>query len=382
MPRMPTPLDESAVFSLVADLVGEELHVKQIESVAHAVLGALHSDRAGVAAIGRAAARERGGVAKHSIKQVDRLLSNHKVDVPRVQRRLIRRIVGQRGEIEVSIDWTEFAPDGHSTVVISMSTTHGRATPLVWMTVESKKLLGRRASYEDKVLKRLAAALPEGVRVTVLADRGFADTGLYALLSAELKFDFVIRFKAGTLVEASNGERRKARDWVPYNGCARRLLEARVTQRRHPVAAVVLVKRAGMKESWCLATSRTDDAETIVRLYSHRFDIEHNFRDQKDRRFGFGLYYATVGTTARRDRLVLVIVLAAMIATVLGAAGETLGLDRQLRANTVRTRTHSLWRQGREYIAGVARAAVAALTREFHRLWYDVPTTDRIYAVL
>lgn len=379
---MPIPLGEEAVFALVEDLVGTELHAKQTYSVAHAVLGALHADRAGVASIGRAAAWRRGVVAKHSIKQVDRLLSNQKVDVRRVQRRLIRRVVGQRKDIVVSIDWTEFAPDGHATVAISLVSNHGRATPLVWKTVESKKLLGRRNSYEDEALARLAAALPEGVHVTVLADRGFADCGLYALLSSELHFDFVIRFKAAVVVEASEGEVRPARDWVPANGQARRLVDARVTRDRHHVAAVVMVKRAGMKDSWCLATSRTDGAETIIGLYRRRFDIEHSFRDQKDRRFGFGLYYATVGTPARRDRLVLIIVLAAFIATTLGAAGESIGLDRKLRANTARTRTHSLWRQGREYVMGVARAAVAEIRRTFYQLWHAVPATSEIYGTL
>jgi hypothetical protein len=346
-------------------------------------LGALHADRAGVAAIGRAAAKIRGVKDKHSIKQVDRLLSNHKVDVPRAQRRLTKRIVGERKDIVVSIDWTEFAPDGHSTVVISLVTNHGRASPLVWMTVESRKLLGRRSSYEDTVLKRLADALPEGVHVTVLADRGFADCGLYALLTDALHFDFVIRFKAVVVVESSNGDVFPARAWVPGNGRTCRLPNARITRNRHPVAAVVMVKRRGMKDSWCLATSRKDDdAETIIALYARRFDIEHNFRDQKDRRFGFGLYYATVGTPSRRDRLMLVIVLATFIATILGAAGESIGLDRTLRANTVQRRTHSLWRQGREYISGVARDAVEHLKQTFYRLWHGVPATTEIYATL
>lgn len=379
---MAAPLGERAVFDLVGDLVGDELHEKQMFSLGHAVLGALHADRAGVAAIGRAAAKVREVSEKHSIKQVDRLLSNEKVDVPRVQRRLVRRLMGERAEAVVSIDWTEFAPDGHSTVVISLTTNHGRATPLVWLTVESRKLLGRRAEYEDKILKRLAAAVPSDLRVTVLADRGFADCGLYALLSDELKFEFVIRFKAGTVVQAANGELRRAGDWVPYNGYARRLPTALVTRRRHEVAAVVVVKHKGMKESWCLATSRTDHPDVIVELYSRRFDIEHSFRDEKDRRFGFGLYYATVGTPSRRDRLMLIIVLAAVISTVLGAAGESMGLDRKLRANTVDRRTHSLWRQGREYIVGVARVAVATLARTFYHLWDSLSVTTETYAVL
>jgi hypothetical protein len=379
---MATPLSAEKVFELVDDLLGEEVHMKRRESIAHAVLGALHADRAGVAAIGRAAAKVRGVNDKHSIKQVDRLLSNHKVDVPRVQRRLTRRIVGERKDIVVSIDWTEFAPDGHSTVVISLVTNHGRASPLVWMTVESRKLLGRRSSYEDTVLKRLAHALPEGVHVTVLADRGFADCGLYALLTDELHFDFVIRFKASVVVESSTGDVFPARAWVPGNGRSCRVTDARITRSRHPVAAVVMVKRRGMKDSWCLVTSRTDEAEIIIALYARRFDIEHNFRDQKDRRFGFGLYYATVGTPGRRDRLVLVIVLATFIATILGAAGESIGLDRMLRANTVQRRTHSLWRQGREYISGVAHDVVDQLKRAFCTFWQAVPTTREIYATL
>src|SRR4051812_38697443 len=37
---------------------------------------------------------------------------------------------------------------------------------------------------------------------------------------------------------------------------------------------------------------------------------------------------------------------AVVLLTLLGAAGESLGMDRHLKSNTVRTRTHSLFRQG------------------------------------
>jgi hypothetical protein len=56
-----------------------------------------------------------------------------------------------------------------------------------------------------------------------------------------------------------------------------------------------------------------------------------------------------------------VLALATALLTLLGAAGEGLGFDRGLRANTVKRRTHSLFRQGREYIAGaIGRLADAA----------------------
>ena len=54
-------------------------------------------------------------------------------------------------------------------------TGHGRATPLLWKTVRSSTLKGNQKRYEEELLYVLRAAVPEGVKVTVVADRGFAD---------------------------------------------------------------------------------------------------------------------------------------------------------------------------------------------------------------
>jgi|SRR5271166_6349308 len=48
----------------------------------------------------------------------------------------------------------------------------------------------------------------------------------------------------------------------------------------------------------------------------------------------------------RRDRLLLLNALAILLLTLLGAAGESLGMDRSLRTSTVKRRVHSLFRQG------------------------------------
>ena len=378
------PLEYDAVHKFVQDLVGETLHPKQVDSVAHAVVGAIHTDVASITVIGRAAARAREVSEKHSIKQVDRLLANSKVDAFEVMQHVVPVLVAGRSRIVVAVDWTEFASNGHSTVAVSMITEHGRATPLMWLTVATKKLKKRRSQFEDRVLWRLRLALPEHVHVTVLADRGFADTGLFWTLQEKMRFDYVIRFKAGTFVESADGDARPAGEWVPSNGQAKRLIQPLMTRKRRRVPAVVCVKRAGMKDSWCLVTSLKDaTAEDIVQLYGCRFDIEHTFRDQKDWRFGLALDHMTLGTPGRRDRMLLVLAQATMFSVIVGAAGERLGLDRTLRANTeTRKRTHSLLRQGREYMAGVARVVIADVRRTFHALWTELRVTDRIYALL
>jgi len=70
-----------------------------------------------------------------------------------------------------------FAPygDDHTTLVASLITKHGRATPLLWNTVKKSTLAGHRNQHEDELLEHLRDSMPEGVTVTILADRGFGD---------------------------------------------------------------------------------------------------------------------------------------------------------------------------------------------------------------
>ena len=72
--------------------------------------------------------------------------------------------------------------------------------------------------------------------------------------------------------------------------------------------------------------------------------MERGFRDTKDLRFGMGLKATHIKNPARRDRLLLRNALAIVLLTLLGVAGESLGMDRHLRANTVKYRMHSLFR--------------------------------------
>ena len=102
-----------------------------------------------------------------------------------------------------------------------------------------------------------------------------------------------------------------------------------------------------MTEPCCLAASDPQaTAAVLVDHYAKRWTIEPAFRDTKDLRFGMGLSFTRIGEPTRRDRLLLVSAFATALLTLLGAVGESLGLDRLLKSNTSKTRTHSLFRQG------------------------------------
>ncbi len=246
----------------------------------------------------------------------------------------------------VAMDWTDFDADGQTTLALNKITSHGRATPLLWLTVMKDDLKNKRNAYEDACLKRLSEVLPDGVRVTILADRGFGDTKLFSYLGT-LGFDYVIRFRGNTHVTAITGERRAAADWVGKGGRAVKLSGAALTASEHPVGAVVCVHAKDMKEPWCLATSLGDaTAREIVGAYAKRWTIEPSFRDVKDLRFGMGMSFLRISRPDRRDRLLLVNAFAVHLLTMLGTAGEEIGMDRHLKSNTSKTRTHSLFRQG------------------------------------
>ena len=231
--------------------------------------------------------------------------------------------------------------------MLSLLTRHGRATPLVWLTVDTATLKDRRNDYEYQVLVRLADALPAPVRVCIVADRGFGDQKLYGVLSEELKFDYVIRFRGNITVTAADGEMRTAAAWVGAGGRARVLRGALVTAERYQVGTVLCVQDKAMKQAWCLATNSTDaTAKALMSLYGKRWGIECGLRDTKDLRFGMGMGSIHVSTPERRDRLWLLNAFAIALLTLLGAAGEALGYDRYLKSNTTTRRTHSLFRQG------------------------------------
>ena len=83
-----------------------------------------------------------------------------------------------------------------------------------------------------------------------------------------------------------------------------------------------------------------------MRIYSKRWTIEPSFRDCKDIRLGTGMLTARVSEPQRRDRLLLVSALATSVLTTIGEASERIGLDKSLKSNTSKKRTHSLIRQG------------------------------------
>jgi hypothetical protein len=348
--RVDGELKINKIREYVGEIFQKEVHKKRQESLADAAFGLLNSDSLRVHQLGEGLARGKGLSKKHATKQIDRLLSNDKLSMWDIYASWIPYILGDRKHIQIAIDWTSFANDKQDTICINLLTTHGRATPLLWQTVKHSRLKNNRARFEDQLLSRLKDCLPAGVRVMVLADRGFASQKFFSFIEKELGFEYLIRIQATTTVISNKNTAKKAIEWLAPNGRARNIKQAKLTKEQLTVEQVVICKDKDMKVPWLLATNNKNlKTREIINLYGKRWKIEPYFRDIKDQRYGFGLSSTHISSPERRDRLLLIVALAYTLLTLLGAAGESIGFDRLLKVNTVKTRTHSLIRQGMFY---------------------------------
>jgi len=201
-----------------------------------------------------------------------------------------------------------------------------------------------------------------------------------------LGFAYVIRFRGNIHVSATDGETRPAAAWVGKGGRARELRDAEVTAARHKVGAIACVKARDMKEAWCLTASNAEaTAREIMNYYAKRWTIEPGFRDTKDLRFGMGLSVLRIADPQRRDRLLLLNAFAIVLLTLLGAAGESLGMDRHLKVNTTKHRTHSLFRQGcmlYELIPNMPDARLRPLVARFHEYLNQHEAFNQTFAIV
>jgi len=123
------------VRTFLDSVLDEDIHTKRVDSLANATLGVMTGASLGVAIIGKSLAQARGLLPKHAIKQVDRLLSNAKLEAWDRFAPWVPEMVGSRTDIVVAMDWTDYAADGQATLALSLATRHGRATPLMWLSV-------------------------------------------------------------------------------------------------------------------------------------------------------------------------------------------------------------------------------------------------------
>ncbi len=101
------------------------------------------------------------------------------IDLDAILPHWVSHVVGTRVDIKIAMDWSDFDANKQTTIMLSLMTGHGRATPLAWLNVDTATLKAHRNEYETRVLVHLSDMLPSGIKVCIVADLGFGDRKLY-----------------------------------------------------------------------------------------------------------------------------------------------------------------------------------------------------------
>lgn len=298
-----------------------DLRRSQTKTLADLVAVALSVGRVSLSELGRLLADRKGTLAKSAIDRAWRFTSNthvHQSDAMRGPLKfLFRQRIWKKRPLLVSFDWTEIR-DFHT--LMAAAVIKGRAIPLLWASYPEWTLHKSQNNLEEGLLLLLKTLLPEGVRVTLLADRGFGRTEL-ARTCQQLGFHYVIRIRPEVHIDCA--EHRGLLSRLKVKKGTQRLLRNVSFRKHHPVVQHVAVYwKKGLPqerdECWFLMTDLERSPQRLTDMYSRRMTIEQLFRDGKNRRHGWALRNTQLTQAERVDRLLLILCLAYILLVGIG----------------------------------------------------------------
>jgi hypothetical protein len=297
---------------------------------------------------------------KHNIKRMDRLLGNEQLyeQLQSIYAALVQFILGSAQNPIIVVDWTELSWDGSYQLLRAAVPVDGRALS-IYEEVHRRRDLNN-ARVHRRFLQKLQTLLGESCRPIVVTDAGFKTPWFKAV--EKMGWNWIGRVRSLTMFQRSGEE--------PWMRC--KSLHEKASCRSRPVGRVNLtrtnpldchlyllknkkrgrVKRtvygsrcrsnhslrnaARQSEPWLLASSLDIPAKKLTQIYRKRMQIEENFRDMKNTRWGFCLRETRTKSAHRLSILVLIGSLAHLSVWLIGKAGQRRNLHFKFQANTVR----------------------------------------------
>lgn len=263
----------------------------------------------------------RFGNQEAAAKRLSRLLHNERLEPRHLADAVLLQALVQlppHGPIRLAIDWTIEGPQ--HLLVVSLIVGR-RAVPIYWRAYHATVLKGRMKRYEAAVIRRAVTRVLRKVgrrRVRVTADRGFADVGLFTLLT-DMQVAFVIRVKKSTKVCLAGVWRRL--DTLRFAGNTRQRSLGHVLYRAgHPHALWVTISRKRDRQGkwglWYLVANRPYTAAQAVAEYAQRPGCEAGFRDAK---WWLGFAQARIKQTTAWSRLFALVAIALLVVVTLAS---------------------------------------------------------------
>lgn len=303
---------------------------------------------------------------KHKIKRVDRWLSSTELfeQSKDIYKALFYNVLTHRKQLEIIVDWSGCC--NWSEACLRASLVYSGRSITIYQEVHSSESQ-QKEFVHNQFLKNLKEIIPETCEVIITTDRGFSHPWFKAVNA--LGWDFIGRASSlhcyqilnentwkpiKDLYDGSTNKPKYIAD-VLFGKTHSKKLEASLysykeafkNRKKHNVRNKPnypgLNKQYSEmhKTPWILVTSLKGGASIVAKVvknYAFRMQIEQNFRDDKNERWGFGMRYSRTTSTKRITILLLLAAIASYVLLLFGVASESKDLHRKFQANTVRNR--------------------------------------------
>jgi hypothetical protein len=316
------------------------LHGRLATAVAEATLAMLavrhcQLSKLALAGTGRAAVPSRE-------RRWQRLVANEALGGPGQLNDWARWSLKDGGAITLILD--ETPQRNHLRAMKLCRQVQGRAIPLLWHCYRPDAPPKGQVRVVLDLLQRAAQAMPAGVSVTLLADRGLSWPVVQDFCVAQ-GWHYVLRLQRQVRVCVPERGELRADALAPRPG-ARWFGAARVFKKAGWRACnLVACWPAGVEEPWLLISDLPANGQRW-RQYRKRMHVEESFRDEKSH--GFQWNQSRIRDPEHASRLLLVMALAMALAIRLGLllikTGRRHLLERRHR------RTYSVFQLGLRYI--------------------------------
>lgn len=307
---------------------------------------------------------------KHKINMCWRFLSNTKVYDSQIAiyKSVFASLLIPLNELLIAVDWTGCC--GSDTHMLRASLVHaGRSIP-IYNEIHPQKELATEKVHNE-FLMNLKRVIPEGKRVIIITDAGFktpwftqvCQLGWFFIgrvsgtinyrLMADKKWSaiqtlhsFIQRGETLSLGVGRLGQDSKTRIQVLLTAYWGEKKGRKNPKPKYPDAEKRYSKMYA--EPWILASNlhqypalniegNQEQVAILAReTYQKRMQIEQNFRDDKNERYGFGWRFSRTKDRNKMSLLILIATIATLILWMIGFAAEKKKLHYHFQANTVR----------------------------------------------
>lgn len=257
----------------------------------------------------------RGRYAQSKQRRVRRWLENARINVHKLYKPLIRAALAEWQDnclylsLDTSLFWDEYC------LIRVAAVYRGRALPVAWRVLHHNSAMVSFNDYKA-LLHQASVCLPTGVKVVLLADRGFVHTDLMQALSQQWSWGYRIRLKKDTWIWRAGKGWFQLKDFHFKPGEALCFHNLRLHKAHWYGPVHIAFGRNNVNgEFWAIVSNEPTTLQTFSE-YGLRFDIEETFLD--DQSNGWNIQKSQIRSVCALSRLWFILALATLYVTAQG----------------------------------------------------------------